>query len=206
MSDPLHKNPDWLKDRLLNAIKRFNASDDQFLLKDELTDDGTTDGSVGERAIAHRLAVHIEDEFRAQGYPNEAAKIAVDCEYNRHRGATKSFLVKEKLRERVEAAKKKALKEHPTKKGWYVFSIYPDIIVHRRGDDECNLIAVELKCASNTTDDPLDNLKLELFTKQNIEKGYKYVLGASVIAYDANKFSTRRLELGHFHTDPTMSA
>src|SRR6266436_1934813 len=103
MTTPSHKNPAWLKDRLLNAIKLFNTSGDLFLLTDEEAEDGERHGSVGERAIAHRLAVHLEIEMEKQGYPNDKVSIAVDCEYNRHRGAVKVQLVKSKLRQRVEA-------------------------------------------------------------------------------------------------------
>jgi hypothetical protein len=204
--NPEHKKPAWLKDRLLEAIESFNKSEDLFLLMDEEAEDGKHHGSVGERAIAHRLAVHLEREFQERGYPNDEAKIAVDCEYNRHRGAVKVQLVKDKLRERVEALKDRVLKEHPEKKGWYVFSVYPDIIVHERGIDDNNLIVIELKCASNTIDDELDKIKLQLFATQDYEKGYGYVFGASVIAYDDEKFGARELRLGKCFVDPKLLA
>ena len=202
MINPEHRKPAWLRNRLLDALKEFNLSPDLRLLEDEKTDDGQGHGAVGERAIAHRLAIHLEQEFGKFGYPNKEAKIAVDCEYNRHRGAVKAHLVKDKIRQRVEAAKGNALKEHPEKKGWYVFTALPDIIVHQRGDDDYNLLVVELKRASNTIDDELDNRKLELFVAQDYESGYGYILGASVIAYDADEFGARRLEPGKFFVDP----
>jgi hypothetical protein len=172
----------WPEGRLLGAIQRFNESDDVQLLSDEKADNGKVYGSVGERAITHRFAVHLEQEFRDKGYPSETVKLAFDCEYNRHRGAIKAHLVKGEMRERVEAAKKKLLRENPEKKGWYVFTILPDIIVHERGDDNYNLLVVELKRASNTVDNDLDNLKLRLFTTQDYMDGYGYVVGASIIA------------------------
>ncbi len=203
--NPNHLAPLWLQDRLLGAIESFNLSDDLILLRNEETDDGESNGAVGERAITHRLAVHLENEFLEQGYPNKDAKIAIDCEYNRHRGAVKAHFVKGRIKEQVEDAKKKVLKEHPTKKGWYAFSIYPDIIVHERSQDIRNLIVIELKRASNTIDDKLDKLKLELFVTQNQKFGYGYVLGASVIAYDDDKFGERRLEPSEFFVDSEFS-
>jgi hypothetical protein len=206
MTTPSHKNPAWLRERLLNAIKSFNSSADQSLLEDEEAEDGQRHGSVGERAIAHRLAVHLEIEMGKQGYPNEDVQIAVDCEYNRHRGAVKVQLVKSKLRQRVEAAKKHAIKKHPEKKGWYVFSVNPDIIVHERGVDDNNLIVIEVKCASNTIDDELDNIKLQLFTTRDYEQGYGYIFGASAIAYDDDKFGVREIRPGKFFVDPKLRA
>jgi hypothetical protein len=203
--NPEHKTTAWLQARLAAAIQSFNNSPDLRLLEAEVTDEGHNHGAVGERAITHRLAVHLEQEFRNHGYPNEEAMLAVDCEYNRHRGAVKAHLAKDKIRERVEAAKGMVLKEHPKKKGWYVFTVLPDIIVHQRGHDDCNLLVTELKRASNTIDDELDNLKLELFVKQDYEDGYGYLLGASIIAYDSDEFGARRLELGKLFVDPNLA-
>jgi hypothetical protein len=189
-----HTNPNCLVDVLQDAIRAFNDGPDKRLLLDEKADDGNSYGSVGECAIAHRLAVHLEDELRKRGCPNKNAPIAVDCEYNRHRGGIKQQLVKDKLRARVEFLKDRQLKEHPEREGWYVFSVFPDIIVHERGKDEKNLIAVEIKRASNNPDDELDCIKLHLFTIPDPLYGYQYRIGATVIAFDEG--DKRHLEIG----------
>jgi hypothetical protein len=195
------KDPEWLKELLEKVIANFNESSDVRLLEDEKADDGNSHGSVGECAIAHRLAVHLEEELRKRGYPKKEVPISVDCEYNRHRGAIKQHAVKDKLRARVEELKNRILKEHPKREGWYVFSVFPDIIVHERGEDENNLLVLELKRASNDFDDELDKIKLRLFTKQGDEDGYDYILGASVIAFDADKFGPRCLAIGRLFID-----
>jgi hypothetical protein len=200
MSDQ-HKDPEWLKELLEKVIAKFNESPDVRLLEDEKADDGNSHGSVGECAIAHRLAVHLEEELRKCGYPTEDVPVSVDCEYNRHRGATKQQVVKDKLRARVEELKDRILKEHPKREGWYVFSVFPDIIVHERGEDENNLLVLELKRASNDLDDELDCIKLHLFTIQHENYGYSYILGATVIAFDDDRFKSRRLEIGRLFID-----
>jgi hypothetical protein len=191
-----HKDPKWLVGVLRGAIDDFNTTGDKRLLEDEKADDGTSHGSVGECAINHRLAVHLENAFKKRRYPNKDALISIDCEYNRHRGAVKQQEVKDDLRERVEAAKEHAIKKHPEREGWYVFSVFPDIIVHERGVDTNNLIAIEVKRASNSPDDELDCIKLRLFTIQHEDYGYGYILGATVIAFDDDTFNSRRLEIG----------
>jgi hypothetical protein len=200
MMDSKHGDPRWLVGVLKEAISAFKTEDER-LLQDEKADDGTTHGSVGECAITHRLAVHLERILQKHGYPNKETPISVDCEYNRHRGAIKQQVVKDKLRARVEELKDRILKEDPEKEGWYVFSVFPDIIVHERGVDTNNLVAIEVKRASNSPDDELDCIKLHLFTIQHEDYGYRYILGATVIAFDDDKFGERRLEIGRLFID-----
>ena len=187
-----HHDPNWLREILDLAVKAFNNSADIELLMDEKSDDGESHGSVGERAIAHRLAVHLELVLQSRGYPRNDVVIATDCEYNRHRGAIKRQHIKADLKNRVEAANRR-LQEDPNQEGWYFFSVYPDVIVHERGDDRNNLIVVEMKRASNSVADDYDYLKLQLFTGQGYEYGYGYCLGASVVALDQDEPEKREL-------------
>jgi hypothetical protein len=193
-------DPKWLRTVLISAVKSFNDGADKLLLLDEVSDDGERYGSVGERAIAHRLATHLERVLQESGYPNETVKAATDCEYNRHRGGVKQLHVKEDLKVRVEQAKR-TLRDDPNREGWYVFSVFPDIIVHERRIDDNNMIVIELKRASNSIDDDYDRLKLELFTRQDYEAGYGYRLGASVIAMDEGTPEKRELFVSGWFID-----
>jgi hypothetical protein len=199
--NPEHKDATWLVGILKEAIASFDRSEDQGLLQEGELDDGKSHGSVGECAITHRLAVHLERVLGEYGYPNDEAKLSVDCEYNRHLGKLKEQNVKGDVKNRVQKIKNHRIKEHPDKEGWYFFSVFPDIIVHRRGDDELNLLVIEVKRASNSFDDELDNIKLHLFTAPNDGSGYGYILGATVIAFDDDKFGERRLEVGRLFID-----
>src|SRR4051794_10480924 len=108
-----HKTSEWLEGRLREAIERFNASTDVQLLEDEKADDGKYYGSVGECAITHRLAVHLEKLLAEYGYLNDEAKLYIDCEYNRHLGKLKEQDVIGKLKKRVEQIKKHELEQRP---------------------------------------------------------------------------------------------
>ncbi len=76
-----------------------------------------------ERAVAHRLAVYLEQEF---------PDWCVDCEYNRQGDAGD--------RKEVQI-------------GGEAGNVDPDIIVHVRGPHGPNLLAIELKPASATNGD-----------------------------------------------------
>jgi hypothetical protein len=81
--------------------------------------------NVSERAITHRLAVYLEQTFLGWH---------VDCEYNRNVDAVK----------RIHRIIGRKLPED---------DVYPDIIVHRRGNHESNLLAIEVKKANNLNTD-----------------------------------------------------
>ena len=73
--------------------------------------------NMHEVALCHRLAVHLENSGKFDGY-------LIDCDYNRSKGDPKKY---------------------PIDKGFR-----PDIIVHKRGSDDDNLIMIEAKKASAT--------------------------------------------------------
>ena len=106
-------------------------------------------GGVHERAVAHRLAVHMEQRF--QGWN-------VDCEYNRH-GTLQKLLV----------GIKDCVKQKKTN------LIYPDIIVHHRRQSgrPSNLLVVEMKVHDG--EDACDRKKLELMTDK--KGAFRYQLG-----------------------------
>ena len=74
-----------------------------------------------EVALCHRLAVHLENSGEFGGY-------LIDCDYNRS-----GINVKRHPREKVKNC-----------------GFRPDIIVHKRGSDDDNLIMIEAKKASAT--------------------------------------------------------
>ena len=115
-------------DCLIDAIKRFNGGLDQKTLLQPADPAKKHGPAAGERAIAHRLAYYLECELRKAKLITDEGTLIVDCEYNRHGGATKTFAVESELKEIVEAARKKKEWE-PEEDGFYVFSIAPDIVV-----------------------------------------------------------------------------
>lgn len=99
---------------------------------------------AGERGVAARLACHL-----APFFPDHH----VDVEYNRHGLGPKSVTLP------------------PECGGGGAHLIVPDIVVHRRGSDDSNLLAVELKKETNTTPRECDRAKL---LAMKAEFGYEH--------------------------------
>ncbi|MEQ3307324.1 hypothetical protein AAA294_07490 [Fusobacterium varium] len=122
------------------------------------------DGS--ERAIAHRLALYMEDEF---------SEYDVDCEYNinieHHSGRKKIYLLEEEVKKYK--SKHKVIEDKEV-------SILPDIIVHRRGENSKNILIIEIKKDTSTIDDEYDTFKLKKFTDVYDEDSLFYKLGCAL--------------------------
>lgn len=131
-------NFELAKERLCKAIAQL-CDKERFLLVND----------VNERSISHKLAGHLQAEFR---------NWHVDCEYNRNVHS-------------VDAIKRLRFKlPKPSADDTEARTVYPDIVVHRRGTDK-NLLAVEIKKSTSSIDRNHDLEKLELFIDQ---LGYAY--------------------------------
>ena len=100
---------------------------------------------VNERALSHRLAVHLEREVRKLdprllGESVAPKDLSVDCEYNRRGDEPKRL---HELAARIKAA----AGEIDPVADMRACTVYPDIIVHRRGPAGPNLIVIEVKRA-----------------------------------------------------------
>lgn len=113
---------------------------------------------ASERSMAHRLAYYLEEEFKDYN---------VDCEYNVNI-------------EHVEKRKKIVLLEEEAekyRKNYLEVSVYPDIIVHKRGENKNNKIVIEMKKESTSVNDKYDFLKLRKYTVDTDGDGLRYTLG-----------------------------
>lgn len=99
---------------------------------------------ANERSITHRLAIHLESVF--PGYN-------VDCEYNRN-GIDPKIL--KNFKKKIDSDDTSGT------------TVYPDIIIHHRGENS-NFIVIEAKKTSNKGDS--DKEKLVIYKK---ELFYKY--------------------------------
>lgn len=106
------------------------------------------DVSINERSLTHKLAEYIQKEF--PGWD-------VDCEYNRNGLNPKKLktLVKDTKTDDTEGD-----------------TVFPDIIIHKRGQNN-NLVVIEAKKSSNTNSRDNDENKLKAYKK---DLGYKYAL------------------------------
>ena len=101
---------------------------------------------LGERTLTHRLAVHLEKQF---------AGFDVDCDYDRLGARTL----------RLPHGTIVSTDEHLAK------SIYPDIVVHQR-DIPNNLLAIEIRKASNHQPIEHDQQKLQALTDPHLWFAY----------------------------------
>ena len=123
-----------------------------------------------ERACVSRIAGYMQRILE-----QENTDLRVDCEYSKVTAAEKREYVKYLDSEGVFAGP-------PVKnlKG----CIFPDLIVHKRGSHEHNLLVVEFKGYWNRSDWHKDEKKLKAFTKNcihtNIKKYFNYQRGVFV--------------------------
>lgn len=123
-------------DKVVSALGEFYARETYLLEKD-----------LGERALTHRLAVHLESRF---------AGWDVDCDYNR-------------LGERRLRLPKGSIVSTDDDIGK---SVYPDIVVHRRMIPE-NLLAIEVRKAANHQPPEHDRHKLRAMTDPHLWHAYR---------------------------------
>ena len=122
--------------KIVAALQEFYARESHLFERD-----------LGERALAHRLAVHIERQF--PGWD-------VDCDYNR-------------LGERTLRLPKGTIVSTDDALGK---SVYPDIVVHRRAVPK-NLLAVEVRKAANHQPVDHDRHKLKALTDPHLWFAYR---------------------------------
>jgi len=102
---------------------------DFFLLKND----------ASERSITHRFAIYLENHLK-----ENFSDYHVDCEYNRDGIGL--------------AAKTIRMEEDYEKLGYKLRRVFPDIIVHKRGE-QSGLIAIEIKKTNQSIDKDLKKLK-----------------------------------------------
>jgi hypothetical protein len=104
--------------------------------------------NANERSLSHCLAFHLQLEFPA---------LNVDCEYNR---------------DGIDPKRLPHLNLYPDSEDEDAKTVYPDIIVHRRGSNE-NLLVIEIKKNSNQSGRDTDLAKLAGYRR---ELGYRAAL------------------------------
>lgn len=122
-----------------------------------------TDAS--ERSMTHRLALHLTPLF---------PDYDVDCEYNRDGFDVKRLALHER-----------AVQDDDTE----AVTVFPDIVVHRRGHNDANLLVIEVKKASSTVNADYDMLKLEAFKH---ELKYRHAVHLT-LGLDGNGAPTTRV-------------
>lgn len=122
---------------------------------------------INERSITHKLAEYLQILF---------CDYNVDCEYNGNiddeSGRKKIDALSSQLKDYCVDITKNNCDKYERR------SVYPDIIIHKRGSNKNNLCILEVKKSSNSNRKykNFDLYKLELFTSDK-EDSLKYNLG-----------------------------
>jgi hypothetical protein len=134
--------PEWQKQLLQSAPDKRVAEKLQRAISKLLEIDGfLLRADVNERSLSHKLAEYIASEFPDWN---------VDCEYNRDGHEPK--------RVQLEPV---GVESDDT----YGTTVFPDIIVHKRGERD-NLLAIEIKKSNNPRGNGLDFRKLAAYQEQ----------------------------------------
>ena len=139
--------------------------------------------SAHEQAISHRIALYLEQGLSKM----PITPVVVDCEYNKHLKNSKVFNVNERFFEQYPNCHCSSCTKHreahsdqeqlPDERDFR-----PDIVAHTRGNDDNNVIAIEVKKASVC---PFDLAKLEALTlPKKSEDAYGYSLGVFIFFRD----------------------
>ena len=119
----------------------FTKDDIEGIVKSSLQklrrlDKHLLDININERSITHKLAEYLKEYF---------PEFNVDCEYNRFKDIVKTIkLPNERINWNDTEAK----------------TVFPDIIIHKRGIEEDNLLVIEVKKSSNVNSGDFDRIKL----------------------------------------------
>jgi len=135
------------------------------------------DNDVNERSITHKLAEHLQREF---------PRWNVDCEYNRlNRNAKRLRMVFDQHKEHFLPDEECILEDLVAR------TVYPDIIIHKRGTHE-NLVVIEVKKGNGGALNP-DLDKLAAFTR---DADYEYLIGLLLILGRATQTSIQVIRQG----------
>lgn len=129
------------------------------------------ENNLSEKCITHQLAIYIANHFPDYN---------VDCEYNRKATERKTIRILKQRFKDNNLLKNKALSE--LEKEILERAVFPDIIIHKRGE-KSNLCVIEVKKSnSRIQHQEYDYLKLESYTDK--ENDFNYQLGIFLLLND----------------------
>lgn len=147
-------NIDEAKTKVNIALEKLKELDEFLLVND-----------VSERSITHKFAIYISELF---------PDCDVDCEYNSNiqsdNGRKYIYLIKQKAEELG------LIRESDGDSEDVLRIVYPDIIVHKRGVNDRNILIIEVKKSSSQVSSNYDHEKLARYTSPEYgnELNYKY--------------------------------
>ena len=144
------KNKKTVLDEVLYGAMRDLYEFDLYLIRHmEKSGNGAENIHSSERSIVTKYGTYLQNRIKNSIFEN----YNIDCEYNRNIGSIKTY--------------------HSY--NGEIHACCPDIIIHKRGTNDDNLLAIEVKTWWNTNTKH-DEDKLRHFTNQTSDYRYKYGL------------------------------
>lgn len=155
-------------ERRLNTAIEILRIKDFYLLKND----------ASERSITHKLGEHLQYVI--------GNSLNVDCEYNRNTNnlsISKKIYVLESEIEKINRVRIRNFTEPGILGENYLeLSVFPDIIVHKRGKNSSNTLAIEVKKSTSKIERSYDLKKLECYTQITSDaNNLRYEYGAFII-------------------------
>ncbi len=147
------------------------------------------ENDLHERTIAHWFAVYLDDEIQCS-FPGKAYN--VDCEYNRDitrndEWMKRAFILRNNMSPEFRKVSRNQALDYFAER-----SVYPDIVVHKRGSNANNLLVMEIKKSSSNLSRQFDIQKLKAYTRNEFKEDVlKYKYGVLVEIGVCDKSSER---------------
>lgn len=162
--ETVHIDFSTVQQKLTKSLIKL-LKNDIYLLKHDLN----------EPTISHRIAMYLTSQFK---------KHDVDCEYNGNASDAKN---RKKIAILQARAQKMGLIEPNSNEEMINRLVYPDIIVHKRGQSgsASNLLIIEVKKSSNSDEKAKDwdRIKLTVMTESSTINDFNYRFGASILIF-----------------------
>jgi len=147
---------------------------------------------LNERSIQFKLATYLQVLFKEND---------VDCEYNGDTSKENDIKALNIAKDEINKINKPNSKEDS-------YRISPDIIIHKRGSNDFNLVVIEIKkSTSNELYKGFDLIKLKHLTIDYLGNKYNYKIGMALVFgtdENAGKKSETFFQLGESITDRTQ--
>lgn len=140
----------YINQQIYECLEKLYKDDKHLILNKPENCDNKEISHVGERSIVFRFAHYLQSELEKR---KEFSVYNLDCEYNRN------------------GTERKNLPSFPN-------GTYPDVILHKRGSNDGNLLVMEFKTYWNPNQEK-DKQKIKEFIDKN--GNYKFMLGYSVL-------------------------
>lgn len=157
---------------VLEILEKLNQAIEVLFKKDYWL----LEKNLSEWSITHKMAEHLQKLL---------SEYNVDCEYN---GNIENPSFRKKisvLKSELNRVQKKIRAEYENDDEQIRRAVFPDIIVHKRGNNKNNKLIIEVKKNSSRTSLDYDIFKLEKYTEA--ESDFKYELGILLVFSTGDK-------------------